>query len=103
MYANHARQREEALVFTVDTERLIRHTKIFDAVATLSAACPWIPREAWASLQRVVGALWIDLPAAGKFLKRCYEEAFERSRIGMGSLAPPPDPFSYLSREAQVV
>jgi hypothetical protein len=102
MYATHARQREEALVFTVDTEQLARHTKIFDAGATLSAACPWIPRETWAPLRRVVEVFWTDLPAAGRFLERCYEEAFERARVGAGSLAPAPDPFSFFSVQERV-
>jgi hypothetical protein len=99
-YATHARQRDEALVFTIDTKRLRGRTKIFDATATLAVACPWIPGEAWTPLRRLVGALWADLPAAGHFLERCYEEAFERARVGAGSLAPPPDPFSYLSGQA---
>jgi hypothetical protein len=60
-YANHACERKEALVFTVDTERLARHTKIFDSTATLSAACPWIPREAWVSLRRM-GRSIMDRP-----------------------------------------
>lgn len=101
-YATHARQRGEALVFTVDTMELRHRTTIFDAAATLAAACPWIPHEAWMPLRRVVRALWGDLPAAGHFLERCYEEAFERARIGAGSLAPPPNVSSYLSADAQI-
>ena len=100
-YANHAGQRKDGLVFTLDTEHLRHYTEIFDATATLAAACPWIPREAWAPLRRVVRALRTDLSAAGHFLDRSYKEAFERAWVGAGSLAPPPDPFSYLSAEGR--
>ncbi len=99
-YATHAGQRQEALVFVVDSEALARHTHIFDAMATLSAACPWIPPETWGPLRRVVKALWTDLGAAGHFLQRCYEDSFERARIGVGSFAPAPNLNSYLSERA---
>jgi hypothetical protein len=101
MYATHAGRRDEALVFTVDTERLRKRAPIFDAAATLAAACPWIPPQAWTPLRRVVQALWTDLTAAGRFLERCYEETFERAVIGAGSLAPRPDVISYLSPDAR--
>lgn len=96
MYATEAGQREAALVFAVDSAKLRLQLPIFDARATLAAACPWIPAEAWVPLRRIVLALWSDLPAAGRFLERCYEEAFERARAGTGSLGPRPDPVSYL-------
>lgn len=100
-YATHGWRRDEALVFTVDARRLSRRTRIFDATATLAAACPWIPPEAWAPLRRVVRALRIDLPAASTFLARCYAQAFERARVGAGSLVPRPGVFTYLSSEAR--
>lgn len=97
-YATHTQKRDEALVFVVDCERLRRQSKIFDATTTLAAACPLIQGEAWAPLQRVVLALSPDLEAAGEFLERCHAETFERARTGhTGSLAPQPDPMSYLS------
>jgi hypothetical protein len=52
-------------------------------------------------LRRLAGALWSDLPAAGRFLERCYAETWERARVGAGSLAPRPDVPSYLSPEAR--
>jgi hypothetical protein len=94
-------ERKEALVFVVDVGRLRRRTKVFDAVATLAAACPWIPTEAWAPLRRVVGALWTDLPSAGHFLERCYAESLKRAQKGAGSLVPRPDVLGYLSSEAR--
>ena len=95
------KRREEALVFAIDAGRLRRYTKIFDSAATLAAACPWIPTEAWTSLRRVVRALWTDLPAAGHFLDRCYTESLERARVGGGTLAPRPNVFAHLSPGAQ--
>lgn len=89
-YATHAGRRDKALVFTVDTKRLRGRTQVYDASATLQAACPWMPATAWQPLQTVVGALWSDLPAAGTFLQRCFEDCFERARVGLGTLAPPP-------------
>jgi len=100
-YATHAGNREEALVFTVDTERLRQRMKIYDASATLEAACPWIPMDAWTPLRHAVGALWGDLAAAGTFLERCYAKCFERAAVGLGSLAPRPDVDAYLSRGAR--
>jgi len=94
-------RREEALVFAIDTERLCRHTKIFDAAATLAVACSWIPPEAWAPLRRVVRALWTDLRAADHFLAQCYDDSFERARAGAGSLVPRADVCSYLSPSAR--
>jgi hypothetical protein len=100
-YAHHAGTREESLVFNVDPEQLRHHTRIFDARATLAAACPWITAEAWAPLARLVHALRDDLTGAGHFLAQCYEEAWKRANIGAGSLLEPPDVRSYLSAEAR--
>jgi hypothetical protein len=96
-YATHTHERDEALVFVVDSERLRQRTRIFDARATLASGCPLIPGDAWTPLRRVVLALSPDLEAAGAFLERCHAETFERARVGLGSLAPRPDPMSYLS------
>jgi hypothetical protein len=96
MYATRAGQREAALVFAIDSAKLRHQVQVYDARGTLAAACPWIPADAWVPLRRIVLALWADLPAAGRFLERCYEEAFERARAGTGSLVPRPDPVSYL-------
>lgn len=101
MYATHAGQREQALVFAVDAELLRGRTKIFDARATLSAACPWVPAETWVPLRRIVLALWSDLRAAGQFLERCHEAAFERARTGAVSLVPRTDPAAYLPAQAR--
>jgi hypothetical protein len=81
----------EGLVFTIDAERLRQQTTIFDATATLAAACPWIPYETWTPLRHLVLALRTDLHAAGHILEECYLETMQRARAGIGSLAPRPD------------
>jgi hypothetical protein len=100
-YATHRGRRDEGVVFLLDTEGLLNHARIFDTTATLVAACPWIPSEAWTPLRRVVRQLSLDLVSTGKFLERCFEGSFARARVGAGSLVPRYEVFEKLSPEAR--
>ena len=100
-YATHRGRRDEGVVFLLDTERVRNHTRIFDAMATLVAACPWIPSEAWTPLRGVVRQLSLDVVATGDFLERCFEDSFARARVGAGSLMPRREVFEKLSSEAR--
>ena len=98
-YATHAGRHESGVVFAISASRLRERTRLFDASATLAAACPWIGSAEWTPLRRVVRALWSETEseAAGRFLQRCYEETFRHVHE---VLPPRPDVRGYLSREA---
>ena len=75
-YATGARARSEAVVFTIDGERLKAFGNVYDSFATMSKHCDWILPGEFTTLRRVVTALGVL--KAGRFLADCNDTARNR-------------------------
>jgi hypothetical protein len=90
------KRRDGAVVFVIDRLRLLGHGAVFDAVATLNAAFPWMLGGFHTLIVRIMRALDAghdDVHASGAFLQRCHDESRRRvEQFGGGcDFGPPVD------------